>query len=273
MHPVLYFNIDIPYTLEDLSVVVPQASQYKKRISWFLKQFVEATPEAVVKNTVVTYDPEDEYTETELKKYNIRGKIITPPQSTYKIQGGLKDVKTRLVVRMANDTYLRRTDWADLLIDQFNSMSEPQLIGAAYPSGDVNKPAMEKFFSTYPWYRKSMKWIDYYTNSDGITSLSVYYLHGYFMASQTYVLQSLYPQIVELNDGDMGKEDCLVSHLASAHRIKIVCWDNLGEFCKHSGKHTADFEGEENELPLLVKADSSTEPRPVFNIMEVPPPS
>ena len=269
-HEVFYFNIDVPYTIDDLSVVVPQAYNYKKRISWFLDQFVKATPEVVIKNTIVTYDPGDEYTESELKKYNIRGMIVDQPQSTYKIQSGLKEIKTRLVVRMANDTYLKRTDWADLLVGQFNALDRPQLIGAAYASGDISKEGMEQFFDAYPFYRKAMKYVDYTLNGDGALSLGLCYLHGYFMASQTYVLQSLYPQIVEFNKGYMGKEDCLISHLTSGNRISIVCWDNLGDFCKHIGKHTADFEGEEESCNTFIQADENTEPRPKFRVMKPP---
>ena len=101
-----------PYTLEDLSVVIPQASQYQRRIEWFIPQYINATPPQVIKNTIVTYDQEDDFTKSILAKYNIRGIHIQPPHSTYKMQGGFDAIKTRLCVRLHNDVWMRRRDCA-----------------------------------------------------------------------------------------------------------------------------------------------------------------
>src|SRR3990167_2860921 len=98
----------LPYTLEDLSVVIPQASQYVKRIKWFLPQYIKGTPKEVVKNTVVVYDPLDEETKAVLAQYGIKGLTATPPHSTYKMEAGFKSVKTRLCVRMHNDALDRK---------------------------------------------------------------------------------------------------------------------------------------------------------------------
>ena len=266
MRKYLMFNLDLPYTEADISVVVPQASQYKKRIAWFLDQFIRGTPGSIVKNTIVPYDPGDTDTEEQLKKFNVKGIPVTPPHSTYKIQAGLKAIRTRLVIRMANDTFIKRSDWAKILVDQFNSMSEPQLIGAIYPTADFAESTINKFKEWFPHYSPALDDLRLIPQEGGLAG-NICYIHGYFMASQSYVLQTLYPQIVDFNQGAMGKEDCLIGHLASSHRVKIVCWDNLGDFCKHVGKHTADFEGEEEQLPKIVYADETTEPRPKFRIM------
>src|SRR3990172_4226544 len=119
----------IPYTLEDLSVVIPQASQYVRRLKWFIPQYIKATPKEVIHNTVVVYDPEDAETQSLLLRYAITGITTIPPHSTYKLQAGFNQVKTRLCVRMHNDAFLKRNDWAISLIERFNQNPATQLIG------------------------------------------------------------------------------------------------------------------------------------------------
>src|SRR3990167_1189968 len=95
----------LPYTLEDLSVVISQAEQYVNRMKWFIPQYIKMTPSEVVKNTIVVYDPEDEETKKVLSQYSIKGITTKPPHSTYKQEAGFNHIKTRLCARVHNDSF------------------------------------------------------------------------------------------------------------------------------------------------------------------------
>ncbi len=256
----------VPYTLSDLSVVIPQASQYVRRIKWFLPQYVRATPIEVIKNTIVVYDPEDQETRSVLADYGsrgIRGVTTTPPHSTYKMEAGFKEVKTRLCVRMHNDCFIARSDWAQILIDRFNSNHSPQLIGALNVSGGIDQITIQKIVDRYPFWR-----VD---NSLPVSPAG--FLSAFFMASQSYIMKTVYPIVVDINEGKMDKEDVLFTYLASIYNFDIISWSNMYSYLTLGSKAYGDFD--EGEVPpkfedqILVETTTNQSLVSVFNKAEI----
>lgn len=230
----------IPYTLDDLSVVIPQASQYVKRIQWFIPQYIEITPSEVIKNTVVIYDPKDIETKAVLDQYGIKGITTTPPHSTYKLQAGFDSIKTRLVVRMHNDAFVKRADWAEALIVHFNQNPQTQLIGALNISGGIGKETMDKLLNLYPAIKPFYDQLNF---SEGEhSSIGAPFFSAHFMAAQTYLFKTLQPMLVELNEGSMNKEDVLTTIWAALLGAKIVSWNNLYSYVANVGAQYGDFE-------------------------------
>ncbi len=252
----------VPYTLSDLSVVIPQASQYVRRIKWFLPQYVRATPIEVLKNTIVVYDPEDTETRDELLKYEyIIGITATPPHSTYKMEAGFKQVKTRLCVRMHNDCFVVRSDWAQVLVDHFNNYKAPNLVGAFNISGGLNQLAIQNIMEIYPWK------VD---NSQ--PSSPAGFLSAFCMASQSYIMKAIYSLVVEINGGSMNQEDVLFTYLASIFNVDIIGWSNMFNFLTLGSKAYGDFDAEEipprlEDQHIVDKLDTMhyTALIPVFN--------
>lgn len=230
----------LPYTLEDLSVVIPQAEQYVRRMQWFIPQYIKMTPPEVVKNTLVVYDPEDEETRKVLVQYGIRGITVTPPHSTYKQEAGFNHVRTRLCARVHNDSFFVRNDWAQNLIDRFNQNPNPQLIGAFNISGNLDKDVVEKFLSWYPCFKPIYDTLIFTQGERSITGAP--FMSASFMASQTYVWRGIYPQVVEFNEGKMDKEDVVTTLLFSIVGVIITSWNNMYSFVKNAGSGYGDFD-------------------------------
>ena len=247
------------YTLTDLSVVIPQAEQYVKRIRWFLEQYCNSTPDEVLQNTWVVYDPDDIETSLEIDKYPINKATVGFPQSTYKMQAGFAKVKTRLCVRMHNDCYIARTDWAESLVERFNMEpdGQAQFIGYIQPSGSLSKKSLDEFLLLYPSFKGIYDKLEF---SEGeFSSCGMPFMSAHFMASQTYIMRDIYNSFMDFNDGKMDKEDCLFTLFLSVLGINLVQWNNMGEFVKSMGKHYGDFdEGEDMPLvPLTVITDKN----------------
>ncbi len=253
----------LPYTLTDLSVVIPQASQYVKRIKWFIPQYINSTPPQVVKNTLVVYDPEDTETKAVLDQYGIKGMTCQPPHSTYKMEAGFKEVQTRLCVRMHNDVYIARTDWAQRLVDQFNkNILFPQLIGAYNWSGGLFKTVLDKVLEDYLCFRETYNKLEFRQESVGAPFMS-----ACFMAAQTYVFQGVYPEVVRINEGSMNKEDCLFTLLLSIYGIKLVSWNNMYSFVATVSQAYGDFNKETPPTKAEFIVDDFNKdryPQPVF---------
>lgn len=257
------------YTLADLSVVVPQAEQYVKRIKWFLEQYCNSTPEEVIKNTWVVYDPEDAQSALEIDKYPVHKLTTQPPHSTYKMQAGFKEIETRLCVRMHNDVYLARNDWAESLVNQFNTDFNSQMIGYVQPSGSLGKEGVDEFLLLYPMFKEIYDNLEF---SEGeILICGTQYLSAYFMASQTYIMRDIYNSFMKFNDDKMDKEDCLFTLFLSTLGVNITQWDNMGEFIRNMGRHYGDFDEEENPplVPVTVITDQNRElyPKASFHKM------
>lgn len=229
----------IPYTLDDLSVVIPQASQYVRRLKWFIPQYIKATPfQIAYKNTIVVYDPEDLETKAVLDQYKIRGITTTPPHSTYKLQAGFDQVKTRLCVRVHNDAFFKHSDWAEVLVEHFNQNPQTQLIGALNISGGIGKDILDKIVEQYPSFQSLYNQLDF----QGQNHIAAPFFSAHFMAAQTYLFKTLHPLLVELNEGSMNKEDVLTTILANLLGAKIISWNNMYAFVANVGASYGDFD-------------------------------
>ena len=248
MNKIIPIGQFLPYTLSDLSVVIPQASQYVNRIKWFIPQYIKMTPPEVIKNTIVVYDPEDEETRKVLEQYDIKGITVTPPHSTYKQEAGFNHVKTRLCARVHNDSLFIRSDWAETLIEKFNqtptstslSTSNPQLIGAFNISGGIDKERLDKLVSWYPCFKPIYDNLAF-SEAEAPTTGAPFLSAG-FMASQTYVWRGIYPLVVEFNEGKMDKEDVITTLLFSVIGVIITSWLNMYSFVKDAGGGYGDFD-------------------------------
>jgi hypothetical protein len=228
----------IPYTIEDLSVVIPHVSWHKRRIEWFLPQYVNATPPEVLKNTIVTHDG-DQFSKDLLDKYGIKGMEVTPDWSTYKMMAGFNEVKTRLCVRIHNDCFFPRDDWAYELVKQFNNERTPQLIGAYHPSGIMAKEMLDRLVQFYPSYKETYNKLNFDANG----RIGASFLAAYFTACQTYIFRGLYPLVMDINENKMDKEDCILALLASVNGAIITYWENMSEFAQVAGKSGEFDEG------------------------------
>ncbi len=239
-------NFFVPYTNTDVSVIIPQASQYVRRIKWFLPQYIDVTPPEVVKNTLVVYDPEDLETKKILDDCGIQGITATPPHSTYKLQAGFSAIKTRLCVRMHNDAMIKRSDWVDVLVEQFNKERHAQIIGAVNRSGTVSKETIDQITAWYPSFGQLSKNLVFSEGDHPIAGTS--FLSAFFIAGQTHLFRGLYPLVVYFNDGKMDKEDVLFTLFASLFHVKITNWTNMFQFVKDAGSGYGDFD--EGFIPL-----------------------
>lgn len=257
-------NKFIPYSFQDLSVVIPQASQYVRRMEWFLPQYIKMTPIEVLKNTVVVYDPEDTATQNILSKYGIKGITTTPPHSTYKMEAGFNEVKTRLCVRMHNDAMIKRSDWASAIINRFNNDDSAQLVGVLHPSGVISEEAVYKLMSWYPSFDTIYNLLTFSGGERSVIGSSFY--SAFFIAAQTYIFKALYPLVVEFTQGKMDKEDVILTLLSYIHNVKLVSWSNMFQFINADASY-GDFD--EGVVPqvdqqIITEENSGNYDVPVF---------
>lgn len=268
-HRMILLGVNIPYTLEDLSVVIPHASWYKRRLPWFLERYFKGTPAEVIRNTIIVCDPGDEYSFELARKYEIQAipnEVGNRDYSTLKLLVGFEKVKTRLCVRMHNDAHVLRDDWAHILIGQFNSTDKPQMIGERHPSAEFTSEIVDKLTLNFPWYSQVKNHLEYANQK-----ISVHYFHAYFMASQTYIMRDIYKQVVKFNEDKMDKEDCLFSQLVSSYNVQMIAWLNLREFIRCVSSKTDDFEATEQidlSMPVnIIEENRNNYQYPVMRIL------
>ena len=243
----------IPYTVEDLTVIIPHVSWHPNRAKWFFPQYIRSVPPEVVKNTIVMYDG-DNATALQLQELGLRGVAVKEVDwSTVKMKKGFELAKTRLCVRIHNDTYFLRDDWVQSLIKQFNDEQSPQIIGYFHPSGNTNKEMIDNILKCVPSFKDTYNNLEF----DG-DRIGVPFIGAFFTAAQTYVYKTIYPIVMEINENRMDKEDCLLTIVSSLYNIKIIGWENIMEFTMVVGK-PGDFDEEIMQtLPTqLIKIDDS----------------
>ena len=272
---IIPLGINYSYTMEDLSVVIPHAYWYPKRLTWFLERYFKGTPAEVIRNTIIVTDPGDEYTFEMARKYGIKAipnKEGNRDYSTLKLQLGFEEIKTRLCTRIHNDAQIMRNDWVDQLIKQFNLTKVPQLIGTWHPSGDMAMEAVDKFNEFFPWFVSIKDKLEPYMTDQGVKRIGAEYLHAFFMAGQTYIFRDLYPQIIKYNEEKMDKEDILFSQLVSSHNIQLTSWNNMYKFVNSAGRRSGDFEEGDDintDMPIIITDDNRKDhPEPEWKVVE-----
>jgi hypothetical protein len=111
----------------------------------------------------------------------------------------------------------------------------------------VGKDMVEKILARHPRYQITD--FNFQDNRVGCE-----YFHGYCMMGQSWIFKVIYKEVYELNDGEMGKEDCLITWLSSLYNVDIVQWYGMEAHLRHVGEHTADFEGEESKWVTVDEA-------------------
>jgi hypothetical protein len=187
---------------------------------------------------VVVHDG-DKFTEDLLAKYGIKGMVVAPDWSTYKMMAGFKEVQTALCVRVHNDCFFARDDWAEQLVAQFNQTEEDQIIGSYHPSGIMAKDVLEKVAKRYSQYEEEYNKLPF--DENGRTQAS--FLAAFFTASQSRVFKEIYPAVMEINENKMDKEDCLLTLLAKVNGVTITNWENMFQFVHPVGKSGEFDEG------------------------------
>lgn len=225
----------IPYDFNDLGVVIPHGQKSVERIKWFLPQYVAATPPEVVANTYIATDPDDLFTPKFAKEYGVKVVFSKGAWITPKLQAGYELLRTRLCARIHNDVAIHRKDWAEVLIKQFNSFEIPQLIGQLHGTGDFLITEIFKYFEDKPYFNKLKERFEIISRETG-DIIGTEYLHGFFMASQTYILRDIQYSILDWEDGGRSKDDCVISLFAFLNRIQVVDWLNITSYLSHVGK-------------------------------------
>lgn len=257
-------NLSILYQLSDVSVVVPHINRDKRRLKWFLPQYVKVTPPEVVANTHLAYDPGDKETEALLDQYGINRHPVEKSWITNKLEEAYKHVKTRLCVKLNNDTAFFRKDWAQTLVDQFNSRDEFQMIGRLIDSGYMNPDFTIDYYKNKPFFNTFKNNINILTNPEGSPIYATEYLHAHFVASQTMVLRELHKELMELDNNRYIPDDVLLSFIGMLHKIRIIDWRNSSYYFRHVGPHRGDFTEEElkqvEEVSRVETNDSDIKP-------------
>jgi hypothetical protein len=153
------------------------------------------------------------------------------------MMAGLKEVKTRLCIRMHNDVHIKRDDWTDILINKFNLDRCGEIIGTLNNSGNVMREQLDPIVKEWPVYKDIYDSLAF--DKDG--RIGSYFLSAFFIASQTYILRELSSLVFEVNEEKMDKEDCLITIMANLFNIKIVSWNNMYDFVCSIAK-PGDFE-------------------------------
>lgn len=240
---VISAGIRLPYNLTDLGVVIPHAKKSTERIEWFIPQYVKATPPEVVANTYISTDPEDDFLPKLAGKYGIKTVVSDRAWITPKLQAGYKLLKTRLCARIHNDVTFFRNDWAECLIDQFNSLEHCQLIGQLHNTGDFSIKEMFGYFEDKPYFNRLKAKIEPSSHPNG-DIVGTEYLHGFFMASQIYVLRDIQYSILDWEGNNRGKDDCIITFFSALHQIPIFNWQNINCYMAHQGKAGGKFNEE-----------------------------
>jgi hypothetical protein len=225
----------IPYTIQDISIVIPHVDVHKKRLEWFVPQFKAKTPPEIIANTIFISDGDKDTIEYLHSQGFPNVQTCQYHQSTDKFMQGLSQVNTRLCIRMHNDCAIYQSTWVDYLLKQFNSQPGPQLIGGMQPSGDMSLEIVNRVHKRFPmWeFEATPEEIEY-------GKVGIAYHHAYFNACQTSYFKEVYRTVFEINEAKMDKEDCLLTLVAQVYNVDIVTWPNIHEFVAHVGVTSAD---------------------------------
>lgn len=216
-----------PYTLEDISVIIPSAhGRYENRWKWFWPQYVEKTNPVVVKNTIVPCDPEEvDY----LHSIGVEKLCITSPrQIAYKTIHALDYITTRLTFRLANDIMIVREGWEDILLKQFNEEKGLQLIseiqaGISFPD---NQHLLQK-----DW--------EYLRREYQEDCTAAQYPHGARLFAQTAVWNGYYRNVLRYTPHD--HDDIFFGQLSRADGITFTKFGGINLYLAHVGITNQDF--------------------------------
>lgn len=223
-----------PYKLEELGVIIPQPTSYMKRLEWFWPQFKRHTPEIVLQNTIVVFQPKghaDITVEEAIRDFD--GPAISCEEEhgiVYATLAGLDHLKTRLIARIADDIELSDAGWAEKVVAFFNE--EPHLKLLA----DISITGRYGIFTSFDLTK--LDWLDNLLQHGKFKGYE--YAHGHYFITNRAVWESYYREVVKYTKHDC--EDVVFSFLSRAdglpciHRPRVM---SLG-FC-HRGISNRDM--------------------------------
>lgn len=221
----------VPYTLEDVAVIIPHCSCMPKRWVWFWPRYLETTPDIVVKNTIVVYDNCNGRNQIPAAMIDMQKTshlaVLSPGICSFvqctKI--GLEHLPHRLIVRVANDIELA-VGWVEAALAEFNR--EPHVKILAQEVGDAPPYSWfeERGYTKLSWQRKFLRHGDYKNMS---------FFMGAMVIANRIIWWGYYPQVIQATDFE--GEDFLFSFFSRADNIPMV---NFGDFFSHRGVRGQD---------------------------------
>ncbi len=219
-----------PYTMDDITVVIPSAyNKFINRWDWFWPQYVENTHPDVVKRTIVSCDKEEEQFFTDMGITNLV--FAEPKWIVYKTIAALDHITTRLTFRLANDIMIVREGWEEILLEQFNAEEKLQIIaevqhGTSFPS------SLQKLQRDWEYLKRE------YPRA---TTASVY-PHGSRIFSQTAVWNAYYRNVLRYTPHD--HDEIYLSQLARADGTQFTNFRGINLYLAHVGISSRDFSEE-----------------------------
>lgn len=243
-----------PYTIEDISIVIPSAAgKYEQRWKWFWPQYVAKTDPRVVANTIVPCDEEEV---SFLRGLGVKNTVVVKPRwIVYKTLGALDNITTRLMFRLANDIMVVREGWEQILLDQFNAQEKLQIIaevqhGASYPENHTRLSRdLEYFRREYPQ----------------VTTAAVY-PHGSRIFTQSAVWRAYYGPVLRYTPHD--HDELFFSQLARGDGTVFCNFRGINLYLAHKGISNKDFTEEDfKKIEADRKSLEEAEDKHIFTIM------
>ena len=221
-------NDFVPYELDDLGVIIPHSNLNPNRWAWFWPQFRAATPDAVLRNTIVVYHQRDgkpasipdnvqaiEIAGSTLLVLEREGQSIVWP---FKL--GLESIKTRIVTRIANDVEICDPGWAQKVIEIYNEPPHLKILAMLTAPGLAYDKI--KHFCNTPWVERLLHHGDY----DAMD-----YYHGSIIIANRAIWRAYYPEVAALTRHDT--EDILFTLFSRADGVPVVPWG--AQLFRHRG--------------------------------------
>ncbi len=211
-----------PYTIDDISVIIPSVKNvFKRRLEWFWPQYIDKTHPDIVKRTYFPCDPGEE---VPINPIETEPKWIVP-----KTIAALDKITTRLTFRLANDIMMVRDNWWEPLLKQFNDQEKLQIIGEIQ-NGTTFPKSLEALQRDWEYLRRE------YPRA---TTAAVY-PHGSRIFAQTAVWNGYYRQVLRYTPHD--HDELFFSQLARGDGICFTKFSGIERWLKHCGISNKDFD-------------------------------
>jgi hypothetical protein len=220
----LYSHRTQPYTLEDISVIVPSTKgRFEKRMQWFWPQYIEKTDPGVVSRTYVPCDPGEDVPGIKVE--------VTPRWIVCKTLGALEHITTRLTFRLANDIMIVRKGWEQILLDQFNDQKNLQVIGELQ-NGITFPQTHIALAKDWEFFRKE------YSQ----TTSAAEYMHGARLFAQTSIWRGYYSLVQRYTQHD--HDEIFFTQLARGDGVVFTNFQGINLYLAHCGITNQDFSDE-----------------------------
>ena len=221
-----------PYTIDDISIIIPSAAgRYEQRWQWFWPQYVAKTHPEVVKRTLIPCDPAEhkfllEVTNGHAGVFQVEPRWIVP-----KTIAALDGITTRLTFRLANDILIVREGWEGLLLKQFNAQEKLQIIGELQDG--ISFPESHK--------KLARDW-SFFQQEYPQPATAQQYPHGSRLFAQTAVWNGYYRLVLRYTPHE--HDELFFSQLARGDGTCFTNWRGINLYLAHVGITNQDFTGD-----------------------------